>query len=141
MITEREQHRMRYTRTYTSWLKMRARCNDPKNNRYDRYGGRGIKVCPEWDGSFEQFLFDMGERPKGMTLDRRESDKDYCKSNCRWATAKVQARHSEKLLTHCGKTQSITDWANELGIRQSTLSMRLTAYGWSVERALSTPKS
>ena len=130
-------HGMRGSQTYTSWLKMRERCSNQKNNRYMRYGGRGIKVCERWDISFENFLADMGERPVGLTIERKDVDKDYEPGNCKWATRQEQAKDCEKRLTHNGKTQSISAWARDLGVNQSTISMRLTRYGWSVDRALS----
>jgi len=80
--------------TYVSWQSMRTRCLNPNSADYHHYGGRGICVCPEWD-SFEQFLADMGERPVGMTLDRREVNGNYCADNCRWATA-VEQRHNQR---------------------------------------------
>lgn len=82
------------TRTYYSWSAMRQRCMNPNNNRYALYGGRGIKVCPEWD-LFEQFFIDMGERPDGKTLDRIDVDGDYSAENCRWADV-VQQRTNRR---------------------------------------------
>lgn len=78
------------SRTYRTWKEMRQRCSNPKRDQWQWYGGRGISVCPEWN-SFETFLGDMGERPERMTLDRIDSDGNYCKANCRWATSKQQA--------------------------------------------------
>lgn len=76
--------------TYHSWSGMRARCKNPKNKAYSYYGGRGIRVCERWD-SFENFLADMGEKPKGTSLDRYpNNDGNYEPSNCRWATFKQQ---------------------------------------------------
>lgn len=75
--------------TYASWQAMRTRCLNPTSSDYPQYGGRGITICREWD-AFERFLADMGARPAGHTLDRREVDGPYSPSNCRWATAKVQ---------------------------------------------------
>jgi hypothetical protein len=82
--------------THISWLRMLQRCSDPGAHAYHRYGGRGIKVCEEWRGSFVTFLRDMGERPEGRTLDRINIDGNYEPSNCRWATRLEQARNKSK---------------------------------------------
>jgi hypothetical protein len=82
--------RKRATPTYQSWQAMRDRCYRPTTNGYDNFGGRGIKVCDRWRFSFAAFLEDLGERPDGKTLDRRDVDGDYVPSNCRWATPPEQ---------------------------------------------------
>lgn len=76
--------------TYRTWKEMRQRCQNPNSDKWKWYGGRGVSVCPQWE-VFEIFLADMGERPAGHTLDRRDSDGNYEKDNCRWATPKQQA--------------------------------------------------
>jgi hypothetical protein len=118
---------------------MNQRCNDPNYRRYADYGGRGIKVCRRWR-KFENFLADMGERPQGMTLDRKNNARGYSKSNCEWSTPRAQAwnRRSTRMLMHAGKTQPLEVWERELRMGSRTLFDRL-ARGWSVERALTQP--
>lgn len=80
------------SRTYNSWASMVQRCTNPAYYQYANYGGRGICIDPPWM-SFDVFLRDMGERPEGMTLDRRNNEFGYSHANCRWATPKEQANN------------------------------------------------
>jgi len=129
------------TSIYKSWSCMKTRCTNRKSRvDYMRYGARGISFTARWD-SFANFYFDMKDGySEGLTLDRINNDLGYCKENCRWVDRKVQAnnRRSNKLLSFYGKTQTLGQWADELGIKRSTLQMRLWAYKWSVEKALTT---
>lgn len=85
-------HGMANTKTYNNWHGMKTRCYNKNEKNYKYWGGRGIKVCKRWM-KFENFLEDMGECPKGKSLDRKNNDKGYCKENCRWATPKQQANN------------------------------------------------
>lgn len=80
------------TRTYRTWAAMIQRCSNPKNAKWSDYGGRGIMVCEEWK-DFNKFLSDMGERPNGKTLGRKDHDMGYSKSNCEWQTPLEQRKH------------------------------------------------
>ena len=77
---------------YNTWSSMKDRCRNKNNKAYKNYGGRGIKVCDRWVGrqGFWNFVDDMGNRPKGYSLDRIDSNGDYEPSNCRWATRHLQ---------------------------------------------------
>lgn len=127
-------HGMRKDPLYGIWNMMRARCENPKNGAYARYGGRGIKVCQRWQ-TFENFLADMGQRPSSEhSLDRIDNDGDYCPENCRWATRSEQGQNKRNnvLLTIKGVTKHYKQWADEYGLAYSTVIKRI-AKGWNPE--------
>ena len=126
------------TRIFRVWDQMITRCYNTKNKKYLYYGGRGIKVCDRWRYSFQLFLKDMGPPPSGHSIDRMDNNKDYAPGNCRWATPKQQAnnRRDNVFLTFKGKTQTISQWSEELGVNRGMISQRIQRYGWSVDRTL-----
>lgn len=118
---------------------MHDRCYNPNTRTYATHGARGIKVCKRWF-KFEHFYADMGPRPDGMTLERKNNDGNYTPSNCCWATPKQQGRNrrSNRILEYNGRKQIVADWAREYGMPPLRLWQRLNR-GWSVEKALTTP--
>jgi len=85
------------SKAYQAWIGMKARCrNNPKERAYSNYAGRGILVCQGWLESFENLFEDMGEplsSGRKIHLDRINNDLGYFKENCRWTTAKINARN------------------------------------------------
>lgn len=144
-VSERNQskttHGMTNTATFTVWVNMKQRCTNPKHNSYHRYGGRGIKVCERWMHSFENFLADMGERPfPDAEIDRKDNDGGYEPDNCRWVTSEQNKnnRAVSRKITFDGKTQTISQWAQEIGCSRQALRHRIEN-GWSAHDALTTP--
>ena len=75
------------------WAQAKQRCTNPNNARWADYGGRGIRMCDEWLNSFAQFYADMGPRPEGLTLERKNNDGPYAAWNCIWATYAEQNKN------------------------------------------------
>lgn len=123
-------------RTYIAWQSMIWRCHNKNRSDYPRYGGRGIGVCERWS-SYENFLSDVGLAPIGMSLGRKDNDAGYSPENCEWQTAQKQAnsRSTNRLIKAFGKTQTISEWSRETGIRKDTLRRRIEM-GWSIKRVL-----
>ena len=94
-------------------------------------------MCPRWK-SFANFIFDMGSRKAGMTIDRIDNDGNYTPKNCRWATRLTQNRNQRKtrMVSFAGKTMSLSEWAEVLGAKRSTLYQRLFVRQWPLEKAL-----
>ena len=84
-----------YTATYLAWRDMHNRCNNTAHTRYSDWGGRGITVCEKWN-DFENFLCSMGEKPQGLSLERKDNDKGYYPDNCKWATPMEQSNNTRR---------------------------------------------
>jgi hypothetical protein len=122
---------------------MKDRCRYKTNDNYERYGGRGIRVCEEWLADYINFYnwaINNGYK-EGLTLDRIDSNKNYEPDNCRWATYKEQANNTRRnnFITYNGETHTLTEWAEKLGIKRSTLNTRIHRQHWDIEKALTTP--
>lgn len=130
MLSSRaSKHRGFGTRLYAIWNSMRQRCNNPNHHAFDNYGGRGIKICPEWDdfSTFREWALFNGydeNAPRGeYTLDRINVDEGYNPNNCRWANMREQAdnRRDTLIVHHNGETHPLTVWAEILNINYCTL--------------------
>jgi plasmid replication initiation protein len=134
-----------YRRLKYAWTNMKTRCLNENIADYKNYGGRGIAVDLKWF-SFKGFIEDMYESfPKEnrrlFTLDRINVNENYTKNNCRWATRKEQSRNSRRnvLVSFLGKAKTITEWAEIMGLKSSTVRQRYYVYGWNVKDSLTTP--
>lgn len=127
---------------YHVWLQMMYRCYKKTSKAYGRYGGRGISVCEEWHDfeSFVRWSDSVGGRPDGYTLDRINNNGDYNPYNCRWVPMKIQNinKSDNIVIGYSGKSQTLSEWANQLGIKWVTLHNRYVR-GWSIERMLTEP--
>ncbi|AHJ87246.1 hypothetical protein BCP8-2_208 [Bacillus phage BCP8-2] len=146
-------HGMTNSRLYNIYRNMKQRCHNPKNTNFDKYGGKGIEVCQEWRDSPSDFIswaLRNGYTDE-LTIDRVDATKGYEPSNCRWITLSENSAIPNKgrkgnngngntpvLIEYNGKTQSLKDWSNELGIPYKTLHRRVRSLGWSAERAFKT---
>lgn len=116
---------------------MVQRCCNPKHDAYKNYGGRGIKICKRWL-KFENFLADMGLRPPGSQLDRKNNNRGYTPKNVVWTTVKLNSRNrrSNTFLVIKGEKKTISEWAEISGIGKATIRNRVFNLGWSHEEAV-----
>lgn len=143
-VTQKEAtvHGKSHTQLYRIWCAMKTRCNNPNAENYPNYGGRGIKLCADWENNFDSFYeWSMlhGYKP-GLTIERIQVDGNYEPANCKWVTFKEQCvnKTNTKYVTYNGETKSLKEWSDETGLVYSCLLWRINA-GWSVEKALCTP--
>lgn len=131
-------HGMAHHPGYQNWRAMIRRCTDVRVAGYKNYGGRGITVCERWLNSCENFILDMGPRPTPLhSIERRDYNGPYSPDNCYWALPVQQARNTRnnRIVEWKGRKATIVEWAEMLGIKYSTLRMRLER-GYSLERAM-----
>lgn len=127
MVKIREWHGMSGTKVYYTWSDMLHRCRSAKHKHYRNWGGRGITVCERWQQSFLAFLEDMGLPEPGQSIDRIDNDGNYEPGNCRWASVSEQLNNTRRthFITRDGRSQSIAQWARELGVKPPTIHKRL----------------
>ncbi len=132
--------REKITSEHSIWRSMLSRCVAGTYSA-EHYGNRGIVVCERWRCSFANFIADMGPRPSGKhSVDRIDNNGNYEPLNCRWATLHEQARNrrNNTVIEFRGQARTLIEWSEITGIKFSTLSSRIHAKKWSIDRALTT---
>ncbi|AZV43573.1 hypothetical protein BAOM_2964 [Peribacillus asahii] len=135
--------RQQYPKLYAVWSVMKQRCNNKNSKPYKNYGERGIKVCEEWNNSFDSFCKWALDNDYviGMTLDRTDNDGNYEPDNCRWITHAEQQmnKQAQAYATIDGVTKRVHEWCKEYNINYQTVNTRYWTYGWDWEKAIKTP--
>ena len=131
-------------RLHSIWRHIKYRCLDATHYAYNSYGGRGITICDEWKNDFSTFYeWSMANGySDSLTLDRIDVNGNYEPSNCRWATWKEQGnnRRNNVLLTFKGKTKTLAEWADDIGVTRQCLFRRINIYKMPIEIALTVKK-
>jgi hypothetical protein len=126
---------------YKVWAGILRRCDNPNEKNWERYGGRGIKVCDRWR-DYINFKADMGATyARGLSIERNDNDGHYEPGNCRWATRKEQARNrrSSFLVDFAGSRRPLIEWTEYFRLSFSTVYQRIKVLGWPVDEALFLP--
>lgn len=130
---------------YRKWYHMRDRCNNPNDNGYFRYGGRGIKVCAEWNNvetgfnNFYKWAIDNGWKPNlNLSIDRIDTNGDYCPENCRWGDRKIQSANRRNLhyIQINNHVFPLSIWCELIKIKYMTVYNRIIVLKWNYKDAL-----
>lgn len=135
-------HGMSKTVEYSTWCKMKERCYNKKIRDFKWYGAKGIIVCKRWLNSFENFLKDMGPKPtQKHSIERKNSKKNYCPSNCVWDVQKEQVRNREGVIKviYNGVERRLIEVCEEINANPSVVRHRIRK-GWDLTSALTAPK-
>lgn len=135
-------HGLTKTKLHNVWGSMKRRCYNKNVSRYENYGGKGIKVCDEWQEflPFYEWAIANGYQ-EGLTIERIDVNGNYEPSNCTWITMEEQAKNKTNttFLTYKGVTKRLVEWAKEYNIDRNNLRTRIFKCGWDIEKALTTP--
>lgn len=144
MIVERNKsHGLTGHQVFNKWQSMQGRCYNPRNEKYHRYGGRGITVCQEWRDDFQVFYdwsMANGWSPE-LTIDRINNDGNYEPSNCRWTTLEVQSNNKSTtvMVNIYGQTMPLQLAMKQYGACDPSLASSRIKKGWDHEKAITTP--
>lgn len=138
------------TPIYTMWLNIKSRCNNPSNNHYKYYGGRGIKMCADWENSFETFYewaikngFDESNPDtRSQSIDRIDVNGNYEPGNCRFVDSYIQANNTRKNVFYDigGIKMTMPEWCRHFNANYERTRDRVASMGWNIEDAMFTPK-
>jgi hypothetical protein len=129
-------HGLSRTSLYRTWSSMNQRCCNPYHRLYENYGARGITVCARWRNSFPNFMSDMGPKPSPrLSLERKNNNKGYNKSNCIWGTIEEQNRNKRGVIwvEYKGERMILIDFVRKINIRHRTAITRHIKKGRSTE--------
>lgn len=130
------------SRLYKIWGNMCNRCSNTRNPAWERYGGRGIKVCDGWKEyiNFKNWALKNGYSDS-LSIDRINNDGDYEPNNCRWVDKFVQAnnKRSNHIIKYGGETKTLSEWAKHLNISYKVLFNRVKTLNWDIEKAFTQP--
>ena len=143
LAEKRRTHGKSQSRLYGIWSKMKDRCNREKSPVYKNYGGRGIKLCDEWEHNFQAF-YDWAIShgySSDLTIERKDVNKGYCPENCCWITREEQARNKRNLrmVEIDGEEVTLKEACRRMNLPYQAVHLRITRYGMSVEDALNKP--
>ena len=140
-IKRQTKHGLPRDRLYTIWKNMRQRCNNPNSQDYNIYGGRGIKICEEWNdySVFHKWALNNGYS-QDRSIDRINVNSGYSPNNCRWATSLEQGNNTRtnRFIEIDGEVHTVAEWARIKGLRVGVIRCRLHS-GWDERRAIMTP--
>lgn len=129
-------------RLYSIWRNMKSRCYNPNTPKFNYHGGKGVRVCDEWQDyiGFHKWAIANGYS-EDLTIDRINGSGNYEPENCRWATYKEQSYNSSanRIITYKGMSKPLGLWAEKLNMKYSTLKARIIDYGWPIEKAFTIP--
>ena len=139
-IRPTQTHGQSFSRTHNIWCAIKRRCNNKNAVNYGDYGGRGITYCERWE-KFENFFADMGESPRGKSIERKNNEGNYEPRNCKWATRKEQGanKRNNRYLEFNGQNLTIAEWTRKTKLPKDRIWNRHYVLRWSVEKTLTTP--
>jgi len=136
------------TRLYELWTGIKRRCYGKNNTSYKWYGAKGIKMCKEWLNDYKKFrdwAYSTGydeSLPRGkQTIERKDTNGNYCPENCEWKTIQQQQRNksSNRPYEYNGEIHLLPEWAEILGLDYDLLRSRVVNHGWTLEQAITEP--